>query len=219
MSKRIAIILITVITIVIILAILLFYHFRKHVTRTLSQPQVNELYRIMSQADKILSTNNVPYFISCGTLLGAIRDKGLIPWDNDIDIGIEQKDLDKLVSLKPLFEQVGMSVNFNDKIWRLASRSIDNIYIDVFPYVPQQGQQFLHHADPYNRSRFSKEWLRPDELFPIQRIYQFGPFLLPGPHKGQDFLARMYGPSWHIPKSRGGIFGVTMKVKSPALPQ
>lgn len=47
--------------------------------------------------DKICRENNIRYFISSGTLLGAVRHKGYIPWDDDIDVILVIKDLKKLV--------------------------------------------------------------------------------------------------------------------------
>jgi len=40
---------------------------------------------------KILNTHKINYWICHGTLLGIIRDKKILPWDNDIDIGLIKK--------------------------------------------------------------------------------------------------------------------------------
>ena len=43
---------------------------------------------VLSQVIEVLDKNNLLYFIDTGTLLGAVRDKMFIPWDNDIDLAV-----------------------------------------------------------------------------------------------------------------------------------
>lgn len=78
--------------------------------RGLTQSEADQLYQIMEITDRILRKNNIPYSIEGGSLLGAVRHKGLIPWDDDGDFDVLQSDLEKIKALAPEFSKYGLEV-------------------------------------------------------------------------------------------------------------
>ena len=56
---------------------------------------------LLNEFQKVCKQYNLKYFAIGGTLLGTIRHKGYIPWDDDVDIAMFREDYDKLVSIAP----------------------------------------------------------------------------------------------------------------------
>ena len=52
---------------------------------------------------RLLDKYDIPYVLEGGTLLGIIREQRLLPWDNDVDITILEKDYEKLIGLRVKF--------------------------------------------------------------------------------------------------------------------
>ena len=111
----------------------------------------NKLLNIFKWLIDYLNKNNIRYYAIGGTMLGAVRHKGFIPWDDDIDIGVPRKDYERLISLfdKQIDHYVLEHPKNDDKdycynyakvydldttlIERGKKRIIRGIYIDVFP--------------------------------------------------------------------------------------
>jgi len=72
--------------------------------KKLRKLQKTEL-EILMELDRVCRKHNLRYYIVGGTLIGAVRTGGFIPWDDDIDVSMPREDFDKLLSLKDEFSE------------------------------------------------------------------------------------------------------------------
>ena len=54
------------------------------------------LTSILKEFDRVCVSNNIKYYMICGSLIGAVRHYGHIPWDDDIDVAVPREDYEKL---------------------------------------------------------------------------------------------------------------------------
>ncbi len=57
------------------------------------------LLQMMSEFDSFCKENNIDYYMAGGTLLGAVREKGFIKWDDDIDVMMDRENYEKFINI------------------------------------------------------------------------------------------------------------------------
>ncbi len=71
--------------------------------------------RVLEEFDKVCETHGLKWFAYVGTLLGAVRHKGFVPWDDDMDIAMMREDYEKFLSVAPLELPEGyLLINYDD---------------------------------------------------------------------------------------------------------
>ena len=72
------------------------------------------LLEILKYFDSVCKANNIKYWLSGGTCLGAVRHDGFIPWDDDIDVAMFRDDFEKLVSVFKETDDFALQTYMND---------------------------------------------------------------------------------------------------------
>lgn len=150
----------------------------------------------MSEFIKVCDRNGIEYIGAYGTVLGAIRHKGLIPWDDDIDVFMTRENYEKFLRLKKNLVGSGYEiVDLDDKgyylpfakfcdsqttIWEVENLPfILGVFIDIFPldYVEENDGDCVKLRNEYmtlfNKYTHSLKTFPVKDLFSLKGLKSF----------------------------------------------
>lgn len=153
---------------------------------------------LLAIIDKLCGKYHLQYWMSWGTLLGAIRHQGFVPWDDDIDIGMPIEDYNVAIKMFPKeLDNFGIDYIQREAMGGFGiSYKKSGIWLDIFPnYLVDQDKcaSFDDHIKKY-RTFIIKD------ILPIERLL-FEGFLLCAPNNPDSVLSYLYGDYMCFPKS------------------
>ncbi|KAG7353871.1 LicD family protein [Nitzschia inconspicua] len=140
----------------------------------------------LQKVDEIFTAAKLDYWISGGTLLGALRHQGFVPHDDDLDIECFAEDLERISAIPTDDEYCGMTRGGQWQgfpVYKLHFRG--DVCVDVFP---RRNLQIDLSTDDAEKKFFPTF----DETFPLRR-YTFENVSVLGPNEGYVFMRRLYG--------------------------
>ena len=144
---------------------------------SLLRRQQMRMLEILLEVDKICKKHDIPYWLSSGTLIGAMRHDGFIPWDDDLDIEMPRKDYVRLMAILPKELPSWLALQNSDtdpnyfyfyaKVRDRRSKMLEQngydrlwqeqgIYIDIFPM--EQHPIWLHKFTEKSVGHMYKIW-------------------------------------------------------------
>lgn len=204
---------------IILLLVVLIYKSKENY---INEYTPDELFNSLSYIVNILEKNNIKYWLCYGTLLGAIRNNDIIPYDYDCDLGCFVEDHHKILSLNKYIEKDGYKFtmpsdnygySWDDKreyIWRVSIKIEykGKIMGDIYLY-----QKF--NDSICRRYDIKKDiYFWPKATFPTWFIRKLNKSKIRNktffiPQKSEVLLEYWYGPDWKIPikaESQGGNY-------------
>ena len=137
---------------------------------------------------------NIQYWFHAGSLLGSIRHKGIIPWDDDIDLAIvKTKDIEeKIKNLSILVDTYDLCIkpaSFGYQVYYKNYKNIHAPHIDLFVFSRYNNKLLQTNLA---QQTWPNEWYYENEIYPL-KYTSFNGIYVPIPNNYLHFLQRAYG--------------------------
>ena len=157
---------------------------------------LTDLINMLPYLTKLLEANEIKYWLDWGTLLGAVRNGRIIPWDFDIDLGIHDEDVSKVLSLRVDVWKAGYdikpcSVLPSKLLFYKKDNHGDAFHIDLDSWDKD---------GPVARCTFNPDIIHTAEELSLLVDIEFEGRLYPAPRQPEKVLARLFGEDWRTPK-------------------
>jgi hypothetical protein len=160
---------------------------------------LNDARSFLTILNQVFENNKIHFFLNFGTLLGAYRDNSFIPHDNDLDLGIFEKDKTVFLRMIPEFEKRGV---------KLCGEWGGILYTFIYKGITCDFNVFYKPLFPYRFYYYGVgEW----RFVPIKYLKKLKPFTFLNesfyiPEETEGYLQYLYGENWRIPqKGRGAV--------------
>jgi hypothetical protein len=165
-----------------------------------TDPLKSSAIKVLEDCCDALERSGYKYMLSCGTLLGAFREKGFIPHDNDLDVQIigevNAKTMNKIFSKMGMI--LGRKVTYKNAVQQLVYYCpVTKVVFDVCVFRIIDGQAFCYPEEDCAHIHDAKYYNELDSIKLYGRFY-------PAPRPIEDWLKMHYGPNWSVPSSFKG---------------
>lgn len=144
--------------------------------------------KLFQEFDSLCKENDLTYWMNFGTLLGAIRHKGFIPWDDDVDLGMMREDIEKLIEIIDKDDRYRITIVFDKFVYCRQVRFLYSdetlpCFLDLFIYdwtadlnkSTIEKQRFIRDSliSRIKSSPWDAQWGERPYCTPSEPAYQF----------------------------------------------